>query len=225
VLLPGVTTLARLVARERDAATLRVWTELAQPVSGRQARLLRGLLVVPEGSRRSELDRMRKAETVTSGAGMVRAPRRSSRLAGGGAWCTARVARRAPWTRRRTCSACWSSFTVICCGATSTRPRRRVEAIRARSCSRDRHGTLPGVRRSMRSGYPRTPTSCSPSIPGSSTALGRRCRGRARRRLGGPRRRGRAAACRQDRRDRGPAEPRRSATYGRKYAMRPKMKA
>jgi hypothetical protein len=38
------------VARERDAATLRVWTDLAQPVRGGQARLLRGLLVVPEGS-------------------------------------------------------------------------------------------------------------------------------------------------------------------------------
>ena len=73
VLLPAVTTLARLVARERDAATLRVWSELAQPVSGGQARQLRGLLVVPDGSRRSELARMRKAETVTSGAGMVRA--------------------------------------------------------------------------------------------------------------------------------------------------------
>jgi hypothetical protein len=82
VLLPAVTTLARLVARERDAATLRVWSELAQPVSGGQARLLRGLLVVPEGSRRSELDRMCKAETVTSGAGMVRALRRVSDVAG-----------------------------------------------------------------------------------------------------------------------------------------------
>ena len=59
VLLPAVTTLARLVARERDAATLRVWSELAQPVSGGQARLLRELLGLPEGSRRSELDRMR----------------------------------------------------------------------------------------------------------------------------------------------------------------------
>ena len=82
VLLPGVTTLARLVARERDAATLRVWTELAQPASGGQARLLRGLLVVPDGSRRSEFDRMRTAETVTSGAGMVRALRRVSDVAG-----------------------------------------------------------------------------------------------------------------------------------------------
>jgi hypothetical protein len=51
-------------------------------VSGGQARLLRGLLVVPEGSRRSELDRMRKAETVTSGAGMVRALHRVSDVAG-----------------------------------------------------------------------------------------------------------------------------------------------
>jgi hypothetical protein len=42
VLLPGVTTLERLVARERDAATLRVWTDLAQPASSGQARLLRG---------------------------------------------------------------------------------------------------------------------------------------------------------------------------------------
>ena len=30
VLLPGVTVLARRVARERDAATMRVWTELSQ---------------------------------------------------------------------------------------------------------------------------------------------------------------------------------------------------
>jgi hypothetical protein len=30
VLLPGVTVLARLVARERDPATMRVWTELSQ---------------------------------------------------------------------------------------------------------------------------------------------------------------------------------------------------
>jgi Domain of unknown function (DUF4158) len=49
VLLPGVTTLAKLVARERDATTLRVWDDLAQPMSGGQARLLRGLVVVPEG--------------------------------------------------------------------------------------------------------------------------------------------------------------------------------
>jgi hypothetical protein len=82
VLLPGVTTLERLVARERDAATLRVWTDLAQPASGGRARLLRGLLVVPDGARRSELDRLRKAETVTSGAGMVRALRRVSDVSG-----------------------------------------------------------------------------------------------------------------------------------------------
>jgi hypothetical protein len=55
---------------------------MTQSTSGRQARLLGGLLVVPEGARRSELDRLRKPETVTSGGGMVRALRRVSDLAG-----------------------------------------------------------------------------------------------------------------------------------------------
>src|SRR6266545_6819943 len=325
VLLPGVTTLARLVARERDAATLRVWIELAQPASGGQARLLRGLLVVPDGSRRSELDRMRKAETVTSGAGMVRALRRVSDVASlglsgldlsvvphrrvvalarygmaakatalhrhpeprrlatlvatvrsleakavddalelfdllmtndllaraaresrneklrryprlskdagklaaavgvlldaleheeqlsldlvweeieskvsraelraavahlldiappadadpDGEWRTALIDRFASVrafvplfcetiefgaTGRPTCSASWSSFTAICCAATSTPARRRAGATRARSCSPGRHGTPLGGRRSTRSGCPRTRASCS----------------------------------------------------------------
>jgi hypothetical protein len=82
VLLPGVTTLARIVARERDAATLRVWTELAQAASAGQARRLSCLLDVPDGARQSELDRIRKAETVTSGVGMVRALSRVSEIAG-----------------------------------------------------------------------------------------------------------------------------------------------
>jgi len=51
VLLPGVTVLARLVARERDAATMRVWTELAQAASPGQARRLGRLLEVPDGAR------------------------------------------------------------------------------------------------------------------------------------------------------------------------------
>jgi hypothetical protein len=56
--------------------------------SGRQARLLGGLLVVPEGARRSELDRLCKPETVTSGGGMVRALRRVSDLAADSPTCT-----------------------------------------------------------------------------------------------------------------------------------------
>ena len=97
------------------------------------------------------------------------------RRAGGDAWCSARVARRAPSTRRRTCSACWSSFIAISCGATSTPARRRAGATRARSCSPGRHGKPLAGRRSTRSACPTTRASCSPSTPASSTAPGERC--------------------------------------------------
>ena len=80
MLLPGVTTLARIVARERDAATLRVWTELAQCATAAQARSLPRLLDVPDGARQSELDRIRQAETAVSGVGMVRALTRVSEI-------------------------------------------------------------------------------------------------------------------------------------------------
>lgn len=80
VLLPGVTTLARIVARERDAATLRVWSELAQCATAAQGRSLPRLLDVPDGARQSELDRIRQAETAVSGVGMVRALTRVSEI-------------------------------------------------------------------------------------------------------------------------------------------------
>jgi Domain of unknown function (DUF4158) len=80
VLLPGVTTLARIVARERDAATLRVWSELAQCATAAQGRSLPRLLDVPDGARQSELDRIRQAETAVSGVGMVRALSRVSEI-------------------------------------------------------------------------------------------------------------------------------------------------
>ena len=60
---------------------------MTQSTSGRQARLLGGLLVVPEGARRSELDRVCKPETVTSGGRMVRALRRVSDLAADSLTC------------------------------------------------------------------------------------------------------------------------------------------
>ena len=49
VLLPGVTTLARLVARVRDAATQRLWDTLAALLTPDQRRLLELLLEIPEG--------------------------------------------------------------------------------------------------------------------------------------------------------------------------------
>ena len=51
VLLPGVTTLARLVARERDAATQRLWDSLYAALTVQQRAALDALLVVPPGGR------------------------------------------------------------------------------------------------------------------------------------------------------------------------------
>jgi len=60
---------ARIVARERDAATIASGaTSPTRPPAAR-ARLLTRLLDVPDGSRDSQLDRMRKAETTPSGPG------------------------------------------------------------------------------------------------------------------------------------------------------------
>jgi hypothetical protein len=51
VLLPGVSRLARLVARERDAATQRLWDTLYAALTDQQRREMDALLMVPPGSR------------------------------------------------------------------------------------------------------------------------------------------------------------------------------
>src|SRR5258708_6618913 len=60
VLLPGVTTLARLVARVRDDAARRLWDDLAALPSPAQRRALDRLIEVPPGSRVSDLERWRQ---------------------------------------------------------------------------------------------------------------------------------------------------------------------
>jgi len=55
VLLPGVSRLARLVARERDAATQRLWDSLYAALTGQQRLALDALLEVPHGARVSDL--------------------------------------------------------------------------------------------------------------------------------------------------------------------------
>jgi len=67
VLLPGVSRLARLVARERDAATQRLWDSLYAALTGQQRVALDALLEVPPGSRVSELERWRAGPTRASG--------------------------------------------------------------------------------------------------------------------------------------------------------------
>ncbi|MDQ2874551.1 MAG: DUF4158 domain-containing protein [Actinomycetota bacterium] len=60
VLLPGVTTLARLVAKVRDDTTKRLWGVLEGLLTIGQRYVLDQLLEVPPGSRVSDLERWRK---------------------------------------------------------------------------------------------------------------------------------------------------------------------
>ena len=82
VLLPGVTTLARLVARVRDEAIQRLWDVLASTLTVAQARLLQLLLEVPEGKTVSALERLRKAPRSPSGRNMVNALDRVAEVSG-----------------------------------------------------------------------------------------------------------------------------------------------
>ncbi len=72
VLLPGVTTMARLVAEVRAAAVERLWSSLYGLAGDPLRRRLDGLLVVPEGARVSELERLRVGPTRLSAAEMTR---------------------------------------------------------------------------------------------------------------------------------------------------------
>lgn len=76
VLLPGVTVLARLVARVREHATRRLWRELAASASECQRGRLEALLVIPAGQRRTELDRLRRAPVRVSAPEMTSALQR-----------------------------------------------------------------------------------------------------------------------------------------------------
>ncbi|MFJ9775391.1 Tn3 family transposase [Kitasatospora sp. NPDC101157] len=70
VLLPGVTTLARLVASVREAANQRLWDTLYGLLSVGQRGVLDSLLAVPPGARVSELDRLRRGPVRVSGPQM-----------------------------------------------------------------------------------------------------------------------------------------------------------
>lgn len=76
VLLPGVTTLARLVARVRDRVSGTLWKKLGTLPSRAQRSRLEGLLEMAEGSRLTALDRLRRPPTRTSAMGMAGALRR-----------------------------------------------------------------------------------------------------------------------------------------------------
>jgi TnpA family transposase len=80
VLLPGVTTLARLVAQVRDEATQRLFDTLSHRPTAKQGEMLERLLDVPEGARFSDLERWRKGPAEPSGRNLERALTRVSEI-------------------------------------------------------------------------------------------------------------------------------------------------
>ena len=76
VLLPGVTQLERFVARVRGRMDARLWRLLGKDITGEQQKSLGVLLAVPEGSRGSLFDRLRKGPFRVSGPALVRAIKR-----------------------------------------------------------------------------------------------------------------------------------------------------
>nr|WP_263303321.1 DUF4158 domain-containing protein [Streptomyces sp. 135] len=81
VLLPGVTTLTRLVASVREAANHRLWDTLYGMLGVGQRAVLDSLLTVPPGERVSELDRLRRGPVRVSGPQMKRALERAEEIA------------------------------------------------------------------------------------------------------------------------------------------------
>jgi TnpA family transposase len=71
ILLPGVTTLSRLIVSISDHAAERLWRVLARFPHRGQRKGLHSLLRIPESSSTSCLDRLRKAPATISAPGMV----------------------------------------------------------------------------------------------------------------------------------------------------------
>ena len=76
ILLPGVTTLCRLIAQVRERSAERLWSKLARAPSRLQCKELEQLLVISRGTRQSALDRLRQGPTRASGPALIAAIRR-----------------------------------------------------------------------------------------------------------------------------------------------------
>ena len=63
VILPGARVLERVVVRVRDHVTKRLYRTLSKRITGKQAERLDDLLIVPEGERRTPLERLRTPST------------------------------------------------------------------------------------------------------------------------------------------------------------------
>lgn len=73
VLLPGISVLTRLIAKTRNRTSERLWNNLAGLPSAEQKTRLKSLLLVPEDSHQSNLDRLRQAPTRVSGPALIKA--------------------------------------------------------------------------------------------------------------------------------------------------------
>lgn len=71
ILLPGVSTLERLIARVRDRASERLWRALATVPTPDQRLKLEELLKVPEDGRQSRLERLQRAPTRVSAPSLL----------------------------------------------------------------------------------------------------------------------------------------------------------
>ena len=80
VLLPGATTLTRLISQIRERASMRTWQRLAGLPSDAQCAQLEALLEVPDGERRSLFDRLRRSPRRISSAAMRSALERYRQL-------------------------------------------------------------------------------------------------------------------------------------------------
>ena len=73
VLLPGITTLERLIVNVQERSTARLWRVLARAVPVDKQSQLAALLVVPPGRRESPLDRLRKSPVDSTATGLLAA--------------------------------------------------------------------------------------------------------------------------------------------------------
>ena len=80
VLLPGATTLTRLISQIRERTAMRTWRRLATLPSDEQAAQLEALLEVPDGDRRSHFDRLRRSPRRISSTAMRSALQRHRQL-------------------------------------------------------------------------------------------------------------------------------------------------
>ncbi|MEV0238165.1 DUF4158 domain-containing protein [Nonomuraea sp. NPDC050786] len=125
VLLPGVTTRARLVDRVRDEATDRLYDTLRGVLSPRQRVILEMLLEVPEGRRASDLERWRKGPAAPSGRNLEKVLELAAEILG--------VGLEACRCRRRCRTGGWSTWRGTAC-----RPQRPLCAAMAPPASSPR---------------------------------------------------------------------------------------